>query len=259
MSKTSHKPWVWQLYIQHLKHNMKRILVLLTFLLAFTNANAQLFTKEKVANNIDNLDQKFLSWGYFLGFNQYDFKFEYEENLDDILVDKTFGFHLGLIGDMRINDYMNLRLEPGVFFTTRNLMYNESYFAGTDFNDSDLMREVKSTYIHVPLLLKISTKRINNFKPFIVGGFSTALNLSSNQDNPDDNSAGEFRMKKNMYFYEIGFGIDLYLLYFKFTPSIRGVFAINDEIVRDSDPNSPWTGNVAKMQTRGIFINFTFQ
>lgn len=238
---------------------MKKVLVLLALLMAFQNASAQLFTKEKVANNIDNLDQKFLSWGYFLGFNQYDFKFNYEQDLKDILVDKTFGFHLGLIGDMRINDHLNLRLEPGVFFTTRNLMYDESYFAGTDFNSSDLMREVKSTYIHVPLLLKVSTKRINNFKPFIIGGFSTALNLSSNQDNPDDNSAGEFRMRKNTYFYEIGFGIDLYLLYFKFTPSIRGIFAINDEIIRDADPNSPWTGNVAKMQTRGIFINFTFQ
>jgi hypothetical protein len=238
---------------------MKKVLVLLALLMAFQNASAQLFTKEKVANNIDNLDQKFLSWGYFLGFNQYDFKFNYEQDLKDILVDKTFGFHLGLIGDMRINDHLNLRLEPGVFFTTRNLMYDESYFAGTDFNSSDLMREVKSTYIHVPLLLKVSTKRINNFKPVIIGGFSTALNLSSNQDNPDDNSAGEFRMRKNTYFYEIGFGIDLYLLYFKFTPSIRGIFAINDEIIRDADPNSPWTGNVAKMQTRGIFINFTFQ
>ncbi|MCT4630694.1 porin family protein [Winogradskyella sp.] len=238
---------------------MKRILILLIFILAFNNATAQLFTKERVANNIDNIDQKFLSWGYFLGFNQYDFKFNYNENLKDILVEKTFGFHLGLVGDMRLNNYMNLRLEPGVFFTTRNIQYDESYFAGTDFNDSDLLREVKSTYIHIPLLLKISTKRINNFKPFIIGGFSTALNLSSNEDNPDDNSNGEFRMKKNTYFYEIGFGIDLYLLYFKFTPSIRGVFAINDEIVRDADPNSPWTGNVAKMQTRGIFINFTFQ
>lgn len=259
MSKTDPKLWVWQLFIQHLKHNMKRIIIIFAFLLVFQNVSAQLFTKEKVANNIDNIDQKFLSWGYFLGFNQYDFKFEYNEDLKDILVDKTFGFHLGLIGDMRINDYMNLRLEPGVFFTTRNLQYDESYFAGTEFNDSDLLREVKSTYIHVPLLLKISTKRINNFKPFIIGGLSTALNLSSNQDNPDDNSAGEFRMKKSTYFYEIGFGIDLYLLYFKFTPSIRGVFAINDEIVRDADPNSPWTGNVAKMQTRGVFINFTFQ
>jgi hypothetical protein len=238
---------------------MKRIIIILGFLLVFQNVSAQLFTKEKVPNNINNIDQKRLTWGYFLGFNQYDFKFEYNQNLEDILVDKSFGFHLGLIGDMRINDYMNIRLEPGVFFTTRNIRYDEGYFNGAAFNDSDLLREVKSTYVHVPLLLKFSTKRINNFKPFIVGGFSAALNLSSNQDNPDDNSAGQFRMKKGTYFYEIGFGIDLYLLYFKFTPSIRGVFALNDEIVRDADPNSPWTGNVAKMQTRGVFINFTFQ
>jgi hypothetical protein len=238
---------------------MKRFVTILLVLTAFQIGSAQLFTKEKVANNIDNIDKKPVSWGYFLGFNQYDFKFEYNEDLKDILVDNTFGFHLGLIGDMRINDYLNLRLEPGVFFATRNLRYDESYFAGMEFNDSDLLREVKSTYVHIPLLLKVSTKRINNFKPFIVGGVSMALNLSSNEDNPDDNSAGEFRMTKNTYFYEIGFGIDLYLLYFKFTPSIRGVFALNDEIIRDNDPNSPWTGNVAKMQTRGVFINFTFQ
>ncbi|BAO76223.1 porin family protein [Winogradskyella sp. PG-2] len=238
---------------------MKRTLIFIALLITFQSSTAQLFTKEKVANNIDNIDQKFLSWGYFLGFNQYDFKFNYNQDLKDILVDKTFGFHLGLVGDMRLNDYLNLRLEPGVFFTTRNLRYDESYFAGSDFNDSDLLREVKSTYVHVPLLLKASTKRINNIKPFIIGGLSVALNLSSNQDNPDDNSAGQFRMSKTTTFYELGFGIDLYLLYFKFTPSIRGIFAFNDEIIRDSDPNSPWTGNIAKMQTRGIFINFTFQ
>lgn len=62
-----------------------------------------------------------------------------------------------------------------------------------------------------------------------------------------------------MLFYELGFGIDIYLYWFKFTPSIRGVFAINDELIRDVDPNSPWTGNVQSMQTRGVFINFTFQ
>ncbi|NRA93728.1 MAG: PorT family protein, partial [Psychroserpens sp.] len=134
-----------------------------------------------------------------------------------------------------------------------------SYFDGLEFNDSDLMREVKSTYVHFPLLLKISTKRINNFKPFIIGGISTAINLSSNEENPDDNSVGQFRAKRNVNFWEIGFGIDFYNQWFKFSPSIRGVFAINDEIVRDVDPNSPWTSNVTSMQTRGIFLNFTFQ
>lgn len=238
---------------------MKQIFCIIIVLIGGHLGHAQLFSKERVTNSVDNIDQKFLSWGYYLGFNSYDFKFDYNEDLEDILVDNSFGFHLGLVGDMRLNNHLNLRLEPGVFFTTRNLRYDESYFDGMEFNDADLLREVKSTYVHIPLLLKFSTKRINNFKPFILGGVSAAINLSSNENNPDDNSAGQFRMTGSTYFYEIGFGIDFYLLYFKFTPSIRGVFALNDEIVRDSDPNSPWTGNVARMQTRGVFINFTFQ
>lgn len=59
-------------------------------------------------------------------------------------------------------------------------------------------------------------------------------------------------MKQNVYGYELGFGIDLYTEYFKFTPSIRGVFALTDELVPDNDPNSPWTGNIAAMRTRAF-------
>lgn len=237
---------------------MKRTSIIILLLLICNSASAQLFTKEKIKNQ-ENFDKQLLTWGYFLGFNSYDFKFEYEQDLKDIHVQTNVGFNVGLIGDLRINEYFNLRFEPGLYISQRNLQYDESYFEGMSFNQSDLLREVKSTYIHFPLLLKASTKRINNFKPFLVGGFSTALNLSSNEDNPDDNSAGQFRTKKGMFFYEVGFGVDLYLEWFKFTPSIRGIFAINDELVRDSDIDSPWTGNVATMKTRGVFVNFTFQ
>jgi hypothetical protein len=107
--------------------------------------------------------------------------------------------------------------------------------------------------------VKFSTKRINNIKPFIVGGVSTGLNLSSQENNPDDNSKNNFRVTKNNLYYELGIGIDLYLTWFKFTPSIRGVFSMQDELVNDVDPNSPWTSNLSQMQTRGLFINFTFQ
>ncbi len=237
---------------------MKKLFVLVALLMVSHTSIAQLFSKEKI-KNIENFDKQFLTWGYFLGLNNYDFNFDYNEDKKDILVETSFGFSVGLIGDMRINDYFNIRLEPGLFVTKRNLIFDESYFDGLSFNNSDLLREVNSTYIHVPLLIKASTKRLNNFKPFIIGGLSTAINLSSNEKNPDDNDNGEFRTKTNMYFYELGFGIDFYLYWFKFTPSIRGVFAINDELIRDEDPNSPWTGNVTTMKTRGIFINFTFQ
>lgn len=219
--------------------------------LTVQSVNAQwLFGKEKL-KNLENFDKQRWSWGYFLGFNSYDFKFDYKSAAEDVIVDKKTGFNVGLIGNLRINDYIDLRLEPGVMFNTRNLTFPNI--------PEDNFREVQSTYVHIPLLVKFSTKRLNNFKPFVVGGVSTAFNLSSNQDNPDDNSAGQFRMQRNSYYYEVGFGVDLYLYYFKFTPSIRAIFAMNDELKRDKDPDSPYTGNISKMSTRGIFINFTFQ
>ena len=237
---------------------MKKIIALLIAVLSFQTVSAQLFSKERI-KNIENIDKARLSYGYFLGFNSYDFNFDYFEDKKDIQVNKSIGFNVGLIGNLRINDYIDVRLEPGLYITSRELVYDESYFDGMAFTDSDLIREVKSTYIHIPLLVKLSTKRLNNFKPFVVAGISTGLNLSSNQDNPDDNFAGEFRTEKSLFFYELGFGIDFYLYFFKFTPSIRGVFSLNNELVPDNNIDSPWTGNVKSMKTRGVFINFTFQ
>ncbi|MFX0557387.1 porin family protein [Maribacter sp. CXY002] len=215
------------------------------------NISAQ-FNENPILNK-ENEDKKFLNWGYFLGFNQYDFKFDYKENNRDILVSKSLGFNVGLIGEMRLNNFFDLRFEPGLHYTSRTLG-----FPGFD-EERQAIREVKSTYINFPLLIKASSKRLGNWKPFLIGGASTTLNLGSNEMSLDDNSAGTFRMKKWVYNYELGFGIDFYLEYFKFSPSIRGVFALTDELVRDNDPNSPWTGNIDAMRTRGIFINFTFE
>ncbi len=236
---------------------MKKLFTIIAVLVFAQNMSAQLFTKEKV-QNLQNFDKPRFSWGYILGLNFYDFNFDYKADAfgnADIMHDESLGFSVGLLGNMRINDYLDLRLEPMVTFNTRNLTFDNPLFT----SEFERTREVKSTYVHVPLLLKISTKRLNNFKPFIIGGISTSLNLSSNEDNPEDNNSGQFRMKTSTNYYEIGFGVDLYLFYFKFTPSIRGVFAMSDELVRDNDPNSLYTSTIDKMSTRGIFINFTFQ
>ncbi len=203
--------------------------------------------------NLENEDKKRINFGFFLGFNQYDFQFDYREDTGDVQVAKTTGFNVGLISELRINDHFDLRFEPGLYITQRDLGF-------PGFTEArDFLREVRSTYVHFPLLLKISTKRLGNFKPYVVGGVSTSFNLGSNEDSPDDNSNGVFRTRRSTFYYEIGFGIDFYLFYFKFSPSIRGVFAISDDLVPDVDPNSPWTGNIDNLYTRGVFINFTFE
>lgn len=236
-----------------------RLLILFISVFFFcSDGYAQLFTKKRVINN-ENFDKPQFSWGYYLGMNNYDYNFDYISDTYDIQTEKSFGFNVGLIGNFRISDYFDIRFEPGLVMSNRNLVFNPAQFGETEFNQNQHLREIKSTYIHFPLLLKISSKRLNNFKPYVLAGVSTALNLSSKENNVDDNSLGQFRTKKNVFFYELGFGIDLYLEWFKFSPSIRGVFALSDEHVDDNDPFSPWTSNIDFMKTSGILINFTFQ
>jgi hypothetical protein len=230
---------------------MKNIIII-CFLLITVTLQAQ-FGKNPIVN-LENMDLKTIQWGYYLGFNSYDFRFDYDkEMIKDVRVDKSTGFNVGLVGDVRLNEYFNIRIEPGLSTNIRNL-----YFSNFT-SQVQAKREVQSTYLHLPLLFKISTIRTGNIKPHLLVGLSKAINLSSNYNSAEDNSSGKFRMSRWTNYYELGFGLDLYFEYFKFTPSIRGVFGLGDELIRDQDPNSPWTGNIDKMSTRGLFVNFTFQ
>ena len=212
-----------------------------------------IFSKNPVIH-LENWQQKRVYFGFFLGLNSYDFKFDYTNAVEDIQVTKTTGFNVGLVTDLRLHEYINLRFEPGLYHTKRTLNYNKSH------HPRDTIRKVNSTYIHLPLLLKFSALRTGNIRPYLVGGFSTTLNLSSNSKSSDDNFKNTFRVKAWSPNYELGFGIDVFSEYFIFSPSIRGVFGLKNEIIPD-DPSSgfsPWTGNIESMKTRGLFINFSF-
>lgn len=232
---------------------MKKLFYLLLLCsLSFHGQSKGMFSKDPIIN-LENFDKQRVHWGYFLGFNFYNFKIDYVNTPEtDIAVKNVTGFNVGLVGDLRLQEYINLRFEPGLYYTQRNLTY-------TGFTRTiDAEREVKSTYIHFPLLVKFSSLRFGNVRPYLVGGASMTLNLSSNSKAQDDNLEQRFRVKPWTQNWEVGFGVDFYLEYFKFSPSIRGVFGLGDEIIQDKDPNSPWTSNIDGLRSRAILINFTF-
>ncbi len=233
---------------------MKKI-ISFAFLLMFTLGQAQtkgMFSKDPIIN-LENFQKQRLYFGYYLGFSAFDFKFDYKTVSPDIQVKKSTGFNVGVVADLKLQEHINLRFEPGLYYTKRTL-----YFP--DFErEIDAVRDVNSTYIHFPLLLKFSSVRTGNIRPYIIGGLSTTLNLSSNSKSKDDNLQQKFRVKPWSTNYELGFGIDIFSEYFIFSPSIRGCFSLKDELIPDNDrDDSPWTGNIESLKTRAVFINFTF-
>ena len=238
---------------------MRKIVVIILLVIS-TSGIAQkannLFGKDPIIN-LENFQQQRVYFGFYLGFNSYDFKIDYKTVSEDIQAKKSTGFNVGLVADLRLHEHISLRFEPGLYYTKRDLQYPTSYFAQTPTN-SDKLREVNSTYIHFPLLLKFSSLRTGNVRPYLLGGVSATLNLSSNAKSIDDNYNDLFRVKAWTTNYELGFGIDIFSEYFIFSPSIRGVFGLNNELIPDNNPDSPWSGNIESIKSRAVFINFTF-
>jgi hypothetical protein len=234
---------------------IKRVSIFGFFILFSIAFSAQ---RERI-EYLPTFDKKLIHYGFYLGLNQNDFKLNLRESPitnSDITVESSAGFNVGLVADLRLHKNLSLRLEPGLVSNTKIILFNH---LNTSSIPQDSIRDIGSTYLHIPLIFKFSTDRYKNIRPYLLGGISYDHNFSSNERNQDDNSSGEFRMKTHNFMYEVGVGIDFYLYYFKFSPSIRGVFAINNEIKYDDDLNSKWTAPVNFMGTRGVFLNFSFE
>ncbi len=268
---------------------MRKILCILLVCFCSAPCFAQWVFGTNPLLNKQDWDKQRIHWGYYLGFNSYNYKINYDQDYytrlkeyqqtykgqlprdtSEIQVTSSIGFNVGLVGNLRLMEYLDLRFEPGLYYTKRTLSYPRAilynYFDNKYQNPTPTQREldlastkeIGSTYIHLPLLLKFSAKRTGNIRPYILGGFSADLNLSSNSSSAEDNSEGVWRMKKWTYNYELGAGIDIYFQYFKFSPSIRGVFGLDNELIHDNSQDSPWTSGITSMKSRGVFINFTF-
>lgn len=215
--------------------------------------------KRRNVDNLPTFDDPKIHYGFYLGINQNDFKVNYRpSNYPSTIVEikPTLGFNVGLIADFRVHKNVNLRFEPGLISNSKTIYFNNSPTLNTE---RDSIREIGSTYLHLPLVLKLSSDRWNNIRPYVLAGISYDHNFSSNQENSDDNFSGEFRMKTSNFMYELGVGVDIYLSFFKFSPSIRGVFAMNRELIDDNNSNSPWTSPINIFSTRGVFLNFSFE
>ncbi|MDC3365863.1 PorT family protein [Flavobacteriaceae bacterium] len=235
---------------------MKKIFFFIITLSMALSASSQ---KRRNVDNLPTFDDPKIHYGFYLGINQNDFKVNYRpSNFPSTIVEikPTLGFNVGLIADFRVHKNINLRFEPGLISNSKTIYFNNSPSLSTE---RDSIREIGSTYLHLPLVLKLSSDRWNNVRPYLLAGVSYDHNFSSNQENSDDNFSGEFRMKTSNFMYELGVGVDIYLSFFKFSPSIRGVFAMNRELIDDNNSNSPWTSPINIFSTRGVFLNFSFE
>lgn len=241
-------------------------------------ANAQFRTRDRM-DKLEGFDEQKFSWGFFLGGSRLDYhtvlNARYGMNGDQnaVHVKEGYGFGAGLIGKMRINDYFDLRIEPGLQFGQREIRYdtqrNDIYSAGSLTNppftpialkEKDKVRNVKSTLLDIPVMIELHGDRWYNSRPYVAGGLNYIVNLQSNSSSTDDNLQGVFRSTTHNFAYSFEAGIQLYFSKFKLTPAIRGTFFMNNEVVKDNPTTAPyWTAATTSLQTRAVFFVLKFE
>jgi len=150
------------------------------------------------------------------------------------------GFNVGLIADLYLNQYMNLRFSPTVYFGDKSFTFIEE-------TSKELFHtSVRSNFLTFPLDMKVSSMRLNNYRPYIIAGAYTALNLGIKKNEP-------LLLKAWDYGFQIGFGCDFYLPIVKVCPEIRFYFGIPNMINHDrSDLTDRSQLKFSQALTRGV-------
>lgn len=162
----------------------------------------------------------------------------------------TPGFSVGLIVDYTIIQDLELRLQPTLHLSERQITYSD----GTQ----ELERlGFRSNIIELPLMLKYSSRRLNNIRPYVIGGVYGGLQIGQRK-------LDAVRFRPLDYGFRIGVGCDFYLPFFKLCPELSFSFGLPDVIEHNrpdiwEDNRYDYTQAIRRASARLIQLTFNFE
>lgn len=238
---------------------------LLFFALVFVlSTNAQ-YKKPVRLNEPDYETGKPLRFGFSLGFNTMDFKVQNSKGIEvssdgkdttQYFVDVSHlipGFNVNAIVDYRLDDNFHVRFLPGYSFGQRNLNF---FYPG---NVLKHQMKIESSFIELPICLKYSAQRHDNVRPYLIFGENLRIDLATNKK-LNYQADVLLRLKKVDAYYEIGFGTDFFLEYFKFSIEFKysvGLFNVLSNDYVDGAEN--YVQAIDKVNSRIFIVAFHFE
>ena len=235
---------------------MKKYLSLIIFKFLIANiATAQLHLQPL---NLPRYDFKKIHFGFTLGINSLDFKIKnnpkviYQDSLYVLHSNNQKGFNLGIVSNFRLGKYTDFRFVPALVFGERHLIYS---FADSINNIEIEKKKVESTLLDFPIYIKYKSKRYNNFRSYVLFGIKYSLDIASQKDIVNEDEV-IIKLNPNDFMGEIGFGMDFYLEFFKFSPQIKISRGVVNLLDRDQ---TIYTKSIKNLYTNSWMLSFTFE
>ena len=228
-----------------------------------------------VVKNLTTFDDKRLHFGFSLGLNTLDFNIDHYSTMVDnpkfapeILVngtpivasDKiradistlTPGFTVGIITNLRLSESLDLRFLPGMSFGERKLTYNIPVVSTSGTTD---YFSIKSTFLDFPLLIKYKARRMNNQRPYLIGGVAYRIDISKS------GKEDLVRLKPFSSYLEAGMGWDTYLQFFRLSTELKFSFGLSN--ILDNGPKASelqvYTDAFSRLSSNVFTLSFHFE
>lgn len=251
------------------------------FLIAFLLSGTQSLMAQRKAFNQENLshyDHKPYHFGFSLGFNKMNFALKPVESLYDlyqetefispfgpmytVLPRADFGFHIGIVSNLKLSPMFDLRFVPTLAFGDRYIdyQYQRSGQNGQGQQQTGaVFQQFETTFIDLPLHIKYKSVRINNTRAYLLGGFKFSTDLSSNQYKDEgDEGIIYARSLKNDFHYELGLGFDHYFYYFKFSTEIKASFGMRN-LIYPGESMPIFYNSIDRLNSKVIMVSFLFE
>jgi len=205
---------------------------------------------QRRALNMPEHDEKKYYFGITFGLNFSQYRIKYTNSFVEtdtfmrIQPRWTPGFNLGLMANLRLTSFIDLRFIPSLSFAEKRMSF-------TMAPDSTSDRSIESIYMHLPFQLKFKSDRIRNFRFYgMLGGkldFDLAANARSRRTDE------WLKVKPMDVGYELGVGFEFYYPNFIFSPEIKLSQGLNNQLFRDQ--SIQLTNAIEEINTRMFVIS----
>lgn len=244
---------------------MKRFFaLLLLFLLVVGHIFGQ-YKRPILLNDPDYDVGKPLRFGFSIGVNVMDFDAnnltaQFNADGSKYFAEVTHisaGLNVNAIGDLRIHRDIHLRFLPGYSFGQRDV----DFFRVDPDSSVSLATTMKmeSNFIDLPVGIKFLSERNSNVRPYLYMGTSFRIDLAAYKRLKVEKGV-LLRLQKFDYYHEIGFGVDFFLQYFKFSAEVKWSAGLLNMLSNDYvDEGKIYHDALGSLRSKFLIVSFHFE
>ena len=224
------------------------------FLLLAVSLSAQIRNHRNSYNYLDFADNPYY-FGITLGGNSSDYDLEYSSDfaLNDSIAVATSsrgpGLNLGIVTNLKLGQYFDLRLLPTLTFVERRLQFTNPNTLEAE------QQSIEATFVELPFHVRYKSSPYKDMRMFVVAGVKYGFDVASNSRNRQE--PGLVRVSPTDFSIEYGVGVQFFFPFFIFSPEFKVSHGLNNVLIYDED--NPQSSVLDRVLSRSFTLAFHFE